>query len=258
MTTKDAGENVTTVDAPITRRSRRPPAPQPRDQDATPFTPILEDLIVRIPGAYAAALVDTEGETVDYSGSATPFDVKVSAAHWRIVLNDIAAASQLGAPQSVVVRGTKRSFIAYTLPDAYALVILLRRLAGFTASTRAFFACERALCHEAGWTPSARVAHWFPIEVHYDKRRRPVAIAESETAEKLVSVEVLGSVMGLNARERGFRVRLSSGIELTLVREPGGCWYSDDPLHALKPRSSQKPDTTKDAAEETHALEKKR
>ncbi len=37
-------------------------------------------------GALAAALVDGEGETVDYAGLLSPYDIKVLAAEWRIVL----------------------------------------------------------------------------------------------------------------------------------------------------------------------------
>lgn len=214
---------------PKSRSSRRPPEPgHARDQDASPFAPILQELIPRLPGAYAAALVDGEGETVDYCGAAEPFDVKVSAAHWRIVLQDIAALTQIGAPQSIVVRGTRRSFIIYALPEAYALVVLLRRRAGFSASSRAFFACERALCREAAWIPSARISHWFPVDVICDARRRPAALGAMTAPLESQSVVVLGAVVGLPARERGYRVRMAAGIEVTLVREPGGCWYADE------------------------------
>ena len=41
-------------------------------------------------------------------------------------------------------------------------------------------------------------------------------------------VEVLGAVMGLPERERGFRVRLATGKEITLVREAGHHWYADE------------------------------
>ena len=30
------------------------------------------------------------------------------------------------------------------------------------------------------------------------------------------------------ARELGYRVRTPSGLEFTLVREPGGFWYADE------------------------------
>jgi hypothetical protein len=46
-------------------------------------------------------------------------------------------------------------------------------------------------------------------------------------------LEILGSLAGgLAKRERGWRVRVDSGVEATLVREPGGAWYADEPISA--------------------------
>lgn len=192
--------------------------------DPTPFGRILGDLLARVPGAFAAALVDSEGETVDYAGLGDPFDVKVAAAHLRIVIRELEGFGKLGAPRWLVVRGGRRSIVTRSLPDGYALVLLLRRRAGFTSSERAFAVCERALAEEAGW-PLARGPLWYPISVRIDRRGRP-----SRVGPDGVAVEVLGAVMGLPARERGFRVRTSHGNELTLVREPGRAWYADAPL----------------------------
>ena len=61
--------------------------------------------------------------------------------------------------------------------------------------------------------------------VYLDARGRPVRVGEGR-----VSVEVLGAVMGLGVRERGFRVRTHDGTELTLVREPRERWYADEPV----------------------------
>ena len=209
-----------------------------RDQGHSAFTAILAELVSRIPGAFAAAVVDADGETVDYYGRADPFEVRIAAAHWRIVLGQIASTSLLGRTRSVLVRGTRKSFILCPLPDAYALVVVLRRRAGFTASSRALICCERALCREAGWHPRAAATsleHWFPVSVECDRRRRPKRVRAQETAASAGvphGVEVLGAVMGLRMREAGFRVRLDSGVELTLVRESGGFWYTDDPIDA--------------------------
>jgi hypothetical protein len=41
-------------------------------------------------------------------------------------------------------------------------------------------------------------------------------------------VDVLGALVGLGPRERGFRVRLPSGHEMTLVRERLGQWFADE------------------------------
>ncbi len=202
--------------------------------DATSFQKILGDLLLRVPGAFACALVDLGGETVDYAGMGDPFDVKVAAAHVRILLNDLEELGALGLPRWIVIRGAKRSFVGRRLPDGYALVVLLRRRAGFTASERAFEACERALAAEAGWSLVVPGRAWFPVRVEVDPRGRPTRVGAAP-----VPVEVFGSVMGLPRRQRGFRVRLKTGIELTLLREAGHCWYADEDLEALDPASRQ-------------------
>ena len=43
-------------------------------------------------------------------------------------------------------------------------------------------------------------------------------------------VEVMGAVVGLAPRERGFLVRLPSGAEMLLIRERLGRWYADEHL----------------------------
>jgi hypothetical protein len=188
--------------------------------DASPFAAILLDLIGRVPGAYAAALVDREGETVDYAGESDPYDVKVAAAYLRICLQQIEACGALGTPRAIVVRGSKKSFVARQLEEGYAFIVLLRRRAGFTASNRAFAVCARALAKEAGWRTSSEGPSWQPVVVAVDKRGRPRSVDGRP-------VDVLGSVMGLPPRERGFRVRTGDGNELTLIREACRCWYTD-------------------------------
>ncbi len=194
-----------------------------RDTDETPFTEILGLLVARIPGAYAAALVDSEGETVDYSGTGDPFDLRVAAAHVQLLLQAVGRLQTLGDPRFIVVRGTEKSILMRALPEEYALAVMLRRRAGFTdlMNRRALSACERALCNEAGWAipkPS-----WLVIDVIDDARGRPVMIGKSK-----IRVEVIGALVGLPRGERGFRVRTSAGGELTVVREPNACWYADE------------------------------
>lgn len=202
-------------------RPDRPKSQYPRDTDPTPFTPILDALLCRLPGALAAALVDREGETVDYSGRGDPYDMKVAAAHGRILLNEIDNLGFLGTARWLVVRAAKRTFVTRSLPDAYALVLLMKRRAGFTRSSRAFLVCERALAIEAGWSSPVPKVTWHSVEVQHDRRGRPCKVGS-------LRVEVLGAVMGLPAYERGFRVRVQDGSELTLVREARNAWYADD------------------------------
>lgn len=204
----------------------------PRDTEPTAFTVILEQLVDRVAGCMAAALVDSQGETVDYAGRGDPFEMRVAAAHLQIILRELAVVAALGEPRWCVIRAGTRSFAASALPDGYVLVLLLRPRAAFTISTRALKCCTRALAEEAGWTlremqqsDGVKQRSWFFTKVETDRRGRPTHVGEKRT-----SVEVLGAVMGLSVRERGFRVRTAEGSELTLVREPRQRWYADEPV----------------------------
>lgn len=202
-----------------------------RDTEATPFSTILEGLIHRVSGAFAASLVDSQGETVDYAGRGDPFDLRVAAAHMQIILASVARAAILGAPRWVVLRGTRKSIAASSLPDGYVLVLLLHPRAAFSISSRALQVCARSLSAEAGWPTDEGRADptkeraWFEVEVETDRRGRPTRIGDRK-----VAVDVLGMVMGLAVRERGYRVRTAEGSELTLVREPRQLWYADEPI----------------------------
>ncbi len=188
--------------------------------DASPFAAILGALVERVPGAYAASLVDVLGESVDYAGVVDPFDVKVAAAHFRLILQELERFGQLGAPRSVVVRGARRTIITLQLPDDYALVVLLRRRAGFLSSRRAYAACVRSLASEAGWTVPPEPP-WYPVVVVTNPKRKPVLVNGHAAI-------VMGTVVNLARGERGFRVRIADDRELTVVREPGGAWYADE------------------------------
>jgi hypothetical protein len=231
------------VSAPSGRRPRSRARAAPahsRDNEASSFTPILFDFMARVPGAVGVVLVDIDGEAVDYAGRRDPFDLKLAGAHWQIVLRDLLALTalrQLGTPQALLVRGERRSFIVHALPDGYALVLLLGRRAGFTAATRAFEVCERALATEAGWPVVGR-SRWFALHVVANRSGRPTRVRDGEAEYK---VEIVGRVAGLARREEGWRVRLQQGPELTLVREPGAHWYADEPLAALFPPAPPAP-----------------
>jgi hypothetical protein len=210
-----------------TRTTRRRSLPPPRDQHETAFTRILRALVSRIPGARAAALVDLEGETVDYWALIPPFDVKVAAAQWRVVVDEIRDRRYLSATTFVALRGGRASYQAHVLPEGYALVVVLSRGAGFGGWRRAVAACRLELAREASWsTRGARAQTWYATRVTTDGSRRPVALGVPPCTNKL---EVLGSMAsGMGRRERGWRVRVANGIEATLVREPGGNWYVDE------------------------------
>jgi hypothetical protein len=215
----------------MSARRRRSPrariAPIRRDQRESAFTSILAGLLQRVPGARAAALVDRDGETVDYAGEMDTYAVRLAAAHWRLVLDELGRQDSFRSVRWVVLRAHRTSFLVHDLPEEYALVLVLARAAGFSGWGRAVAACARALGDEAGWTWVG--LPWFPAQVTADGRGRPLSVRV--LGGRVCAIQILGSMRGgLGRSERGWRVRFDTGVEATLVREPGGVWYTDEPI----------------------------
>lgn len=218
------------------RRVKRNVAAE-RDQHESAFSLILSALVARVAGARAAALVDRDGETVDYAGRLDPFAMRVAAAHWRIVLDEIKAGPSFRQVRWMALRAARASYLVHELPEGYALVVELARAAGFVDWRRAVASCAYALGHEAGWTWQGEP--WFPVDVAADARRRPESL---RTPAGLRPIEILGALAGgLGRRERGWRVRFDTGTEATLVRERGGVWYSDEPVERTPSRPPGRP-----------------
>jgi hypothetical protein len=214
-------------------RSRRPRlAPPPRDQEASTFTAILERLVRAMPSAKGAAMVDAEGETVDYYGVLEPFDLKVAAAHWQIVLGELEEAPNFASPKQITVRARSRGYVVRQLPEGYALVVVLHPRAAFSASERTLEEIEALLYAEVGWSQPQDSTKWFRVDVETlpPDHSRPRRL---RAAGGWQPVEVMGTMVGLRGREKGFRVRLPSGAELLLVRECRGRWFADEHVEAL-------------------------
>lgn len=201
-----------------------------RDQARSAFTAALDRLCASLP-ARAAALVDGGGETVDYAGSLTPFEIRVAAAEWQIVLDRSreCSSSLFDSPNKIIVRAEGASFCLLPLTEGYALIVRLH-LGAFIASDRAWSEAIRLVCDEAGLPiPNAyKGQQWTRVCV--DEKaggsHRPQALRYGDTWHR---VEVIGRYHGgeLSQRERGFHVRLENGLETTLVRERLGRWFCD-------------------------------
>lgn len=210
-----------------------------RDQAVSAFSGALMRLCDAT-ASRGAALVDSEGETVDYAGCLDPYEIKIVAAEWRLVLSVLEEQGQDSGPGSEIhYRGTKRSFAVIGLSDGYALVIELPRTSLYL-SPRALAEAIRALSLEAGlshqWT-AARYGdeRWTRVDVRWDgAKKRPTAIW---LAGGWRAVEVLGRFAAGEPGKRtvGYRARLSGGTELTLIKEPIGVWYADDLPNAPMP-----------------------
>ena len=193
-----------------------------RDQDASPFSAILWRLCEAC-AAHAAALVDKEGETVDYAGRISPYEIRVAAAELRLVLAFTRTAGVPGFAQvsEIRVRTGKRS---------YAIVLELARHS-FSVSPRAVLQATRELESEAGIASVLLPGgtRWSRVEVRVSASdaRRPDAVWLNGSWQ---AVTVLGRYRtgDLARRERGYLARLASGAEFSLVREPLGRWFADD------------------------------
>jgi hypothetical protein len=199
-----------------------------RDQMPSSFAPTLGRLCSSA-GVVGAALVDCDGEAVDYAGRVSPFDIRVAAAEWRIVLGRLARCQH--APwretRQVMIRGVNKSFGAVLLPEGYALVLqLLPRC--FRVSPRALSEAVREICENAGLDSASPGAQWMRVQVNESPapQRRPRSVW---VHRKWLPVEVLGRWVGpeLSSNEIGYRVRLLGGAEVTLVREPLAHWFAD-------------------------------
>jgi hypothetical protein len=211
-------------------RRRRPGAA--RDQSDSPFSAILRRLCddCRV---LAAALVDAEGETVDYAGVLEPYDIKVMAAEWRIVLAVVEESKipLLQGVSSMSVRARGRSYLIEAMPDGYAIALRLPRHS-FNVSRRALSQAVRELGHEAGIElPEARTQlNWARVLVrtpHADDKLRPDAIW---LGDRWSPITILGRYQArdLLRSERGYLARLVTGAEVFLVREPLGVWFIDN------------------------------
>lgn len=203
-----------------------------RDQDATPFGATLMRLCDNT-AALGAALVDQQGETVDYAGAVDPYEIRVAAAEWRLVLRALGSSLVPGWSETTefIVRGRKRSFAVVALPEGYAVVMQLARHC-FGVSARALAEAVREISLEAGLELPRELEkreHWSRVEVrsHSTDARRPESVW---VGGAWCRVEVLGRYQLRG--ETGYRVRLQSGAEINLVREKLGRWWAEDlPSH---------------------------
>jgi hypothetical protein len=203
-----------------------------RDQAPSGFNPVLQRLCDAVAGS-SAALVDAEGETVDYAGCLEPFDIRVAAAEWSLVVRTLAGTRTLdrGDTFHLCFRGKKRSFAVILLSQGYALVV--ETPAGsLLLSKRAVTQAVHEISIEAGllvpetWTLMHE--RWTRVSVKADRHlRRPTAIWCFESWQP---VTILGRIRRdqLGRSEAGYRIRIADEGETTLIREPFNRWYAEE------------------------------
>lgn len=97
-----------------------------------PFKRLLTTLVEAVPGASGAILADWEGEAVEQYTHGDPFEIKVTAAHWGILLTRLKGVHQkfaTGEVQQGVISTDQQHVIVGSVGDDYALVMTLERSA---------------------------------------------------------------------------------------------------------------------------------
>ena len=93
-----------------------------------PFKTLLTKLVEAVPGASGAILADWEGESVEQYSFGDPYEMKVTAAHWGILLTLLKGLPEkypVGAICEAVISTDQQHVIAGTLGDDYALVMTM-------------------------------------------------------------------------------------------------------------------------------------
>jgi hypothetical protein len=218
------------------------PPPSARDgQLRSAFTVVLENLVRSCRGGLGAGLVDEEGESVDVASlpvvsdgkwepSLAAYHIKLSAAHWQIVMRLSGDRERIPMRQ-LWVKAEQMAWVAVSMYEGYVLVYICRPHALGGVSQRALRQCQVELCQEALWpVPEPDRRGWVRVGVRLGEGGQP---REASVRGIWQALAIVGAETELTGFERGFRVKTEDGRELSLVREPSGFWFAGAPLEQL-------------------------
>lgn len=202
----------------------------PRDMNQTTFTPILRRLWRISPAVLGVCFVDFDGECIDYCSSIDPFAAKVTGAHLRVIVVEVADSMRklgLGRTESLHIIGDERELIAMRVSDECTLVLILstggavRTVAEELARTvhelrveaRIEASVVGALPGTDAFTVETRAAKGWPYA--------PSAIVEGGARNSIAAVLGRWTEGGMPTGGElvCFRVRTSTGEELTLAHD---------------------------------------
>ena len=96
-----------------------------------PFNYLLTNLLVDVPQAVGAILVDPEGEAVEWvTRHNDPFDLKVEGAYHSIFMRQFEQLTDqvdAGPITSFVIEGSRLVTLTEALPDGYYVVLVVDR-----------------------------------------------------------------------------------------------------------------------------------
>jgi hypothetical protein len=149
-----------------------------RDMELSAFGQILLTLVRGLPGALAAVLVDDEGETVDYAGTLSAYDLRVVGAEGQLLMRFKSAGSKV---RQISTYAGSRMFLVRALFEGYVLVVVARTSATPSFPSLSLDAADYDLCAEAGYSSRAT---WRSIPVESNKDGQPTGLyGQSVTVE---------------------------------------------------------------------------
>jgi predicted regulator of Ras-like GTPase activity (Roadblock/LC7/MglB family) len=96
-----------------------------------PFNYLLTNLLVDVPQAVGAILVDPEGEAVEWvTRHGDPFDLKVEGAYHSIFMRrfeEISVSARTGPIEGLILEGSELITLTQALPDGYYVVLVVDR-----------------------------------------------------------------------------------------------------------------------------------
>ena len=96
-----------------------------------PFNYLLTNLLVDVPQAVGAILVDPEGEAVEWvTRHNDPFDLKVEGAYHGIFMRQLerlTSSVDAGPIDSFILEGSRLVTLTQALPDGYYVVLVVDR-----------------------------------------------------------------------------------------------------------------------------------
>jgi predicted regulator of Ras-like GTPase activity (Roadblock/LC7/MglB family) len=118
---------------------------------STPFTPMLQRVIERVPGAIGAIFADWDGEAVDLVSKRPREDLLYIGAHYGVILNNVQALLRLfhfGEAVEIVIQHDKVDLCVRAVGDGYYVVLALAEGGHLATALREARLCADSLRRE--------------------------------------------------------------------------------------------------------------
>jgi hypothetical protein len=91
-------------------------------EDKTSFYPILETLLKSVPGAYSAIFCDDEGESIEFCGPMSPYDIKIAGAYSTVIIQQLRRTG----PRTIAISCSNLTMTIHEI-KGYTLTLILER-----------------------------------------------------------------------------------------------------------------------------------